>query len=98
VKHDQGKPQYSLLPLKELEGVVRVLENGAEKYERGDWRLVPEGHLRYLDAGIRHIGDHQAGNIIDEDSGLMAIDHAIISLIFARYHYLKEDSFNGPIA
>jgi hypothetical protein len=98
VKHDQGKPQYSLLPLKELEGVVRVLENGAEKYERGDWRLVPDGHLRYLDAGIRHIADHQVGNILDDESGLMALDHAIISLIFARYHYLKGDVPEAPFA
>jgi hypothetical protein len=32
VKHDKGKPQWDLLPWKEMEDVVKVLTFGASKY------------------------------------------------------------------
>jgi hypothetical protein len=97
IKHDFSKPQYSLLPLKDLEGVVRVLENGAKKYARGDWRFVPNGEIRYLDACLRHVADHQAGFPVDAESGLLALDHAIVSLMFARAHYVNSNRESGPI-
>jgi hypothetical protein len=98
IKHDFNKPQMSLLPLKDLEGVVRVLEHGVEKYARGDWRFVENGAFRYLDAGLRHAAEISNSSCIedlralDHDSGLPAIDHAICSLIFARHFIFKEES------
>lgn len=96
VKMDEGKPQMSLLPLKDLEGVVRVLEFGAKKYARGDWKFVENGAFRYLDAGLRHGGELSDATtieelrVLDHESGLPAIDHAICSLIFARHFIFKE--------
>ena len=37
VKADKGKPDWSLLDLKSLEGCVEVLTFGAEKYARENW-------------------------------------------------------------
>ena len=96
LKHDFSKPQMGLLPLKDLEGVVRVLEFGAKKYARGDWAFVDEGGPRYLDACIRHIGavigtgGLESLKSTDLESGLPHIDHAICSLIFARHFIFKD--------
>ena len=92
LKHDFSKPQMSLLPMKDLEGVVRVLEFGAKKYARGDWKFVDQGGVRYLDAGLRHLSDvTDDPKSTDPESGLYHIDHAICSLIFARHFMMRED-------
>jgi len=97
VKHDQGKPQYRLLPLKDLGGVVRVLEYGVQVYAEGDWKYVGDGYNRYMDAALRHLAEHLDGNHIDDVpdskgrcSHLLHIDHAICSLIFARHFMVEE--------
>jgi hypothetical protein len=84
-KHDSGKPDYTLLPLTELEGVVRVLEFGQEKYARDSWKQTPDGYRRYLAAAMRHLADELSKDDIDIESGLPVIDHAITDLIFARW-------------
>lgn len=101
VKHDQGKAQYRLLPMAQLEGVVRVMEYGVEVYEEGDWKFVPDGGKRYLDAGLRHLAKHTDGHILDDVpdnkgrcSYLPHLDHAIASLIMARY-FIFEKGFDG---
>lgn len=38
VKHDEGKPDWSLLPPDALEDVIRVYEYGCVKYARDNWR------------------------------------------------------------
>lgn len=97
MKYDLNKVPMSLLPLKDLEGVARVLQFGAKKYKRGDWVHVPYGGTRYLDAGIRHLGEVVGtGGLdslqsLDPESGLPHIDHAICSLIFARHFIFKGD-------
>lgn len=101
MKFDFSKPQMSLLPLRDLAGVVRVLEFGAKKYARGDWKFVENGAFRYLDAGLRHTGELSDATtikelrVLDHESGLPAIDHAICSLIFARHFIFKEDPKDG---
>lgn len=102
LKHDFSKPQMSLLPMKDLEGVVRVLEFGAKKYARGDWQYVENGAFRYLDAGLRHSGELTDATtieelrILDPESRLPAIDHAICSLIFARHFIFKDFKEEDP--
>ena len=90
VKHDQGKPDYTLLPLKTLEGVVRVMEFGVKKYARDDWKRLPDGYNRYLAAHLRHMAEVlEDPKHIDYESGLLSYDHALCDLIFAR-RFLNE--------
>ena len=42
-KFDQDKPHMALLPPYALEAVARVLTYGAQKYERDNWKYVPDG-------------------------------------------------------
>ncbi len=46
-KYDTGKPDYSLLPFEALEQVVRVLDFGAAKYGRDNWKRVENARNRY---------------------------------------------------
>ena len=38
LRYNKGKPDYSLIPLELLEEAARVLEYGASKYERDNWK------------------------------------------------------------
>ena len=54
-KFDTGKLEYGLLPPLALEETVRVLTFGAQKYERDNWKRVPDSKRRYFDALQRHL-------------------------------------------
>lgn len=80
VKYDTGKRQWSLLPWRGAEEVVRVLEFGADKYTPDNWRRVASE--RYLDAAFRHLIAHARGEYEDTESGLPHLAHATSCLLF----------------
>lgn len=82
VKHDAGKPRWSLLPWRALEPVVQVLEHGAAKYAVGNWKHVADAEARYLDAAFRHLGAHADGERLDPESGLPHLAHAVTNVLF----------------
>jgi len=87
VKHDQGKLRWSLLPLKTLESVVRVLMKGAKKYADHNWKIVvADEPNRYYDAFMRHLSDYQAGIRMDKDSGEPTMAHIICCAIFLLWN------------
>lgn len=88
VKHDSDKPDWTLLPWPALEEVVRVLEHGARRYGRDNWRKVPEPERRYLAAAIRHITAVLGGELVDPDSKRAHLAHAVCSLLFL---FAKEE-------
>jgi hypothetical protein len=85
VKHDAGKPRFSLLPWRELWSVVSVLEYGAVKYGENNWQKVPDAPRRYFDAAMRHMSAWRAGERDDYESGLPHLSHAICCLLFAAW-------------
>ena len=90
VKHDAEKPDYSLLPFHALEEAVKTLTYGARKYSRDNWKRVPDFHRRYLSAAFRHVTAHARGELLDPETGLHHLSHAIVSLM-----YLVEDSLTS---
>lgn len=84
VKVDKGKPDWSLLDLKSLEGCVEVLTFGAEKYARENWKKVPDGKNRYFAALMRHLTAWQNGEKVDPESGKSHLDHAMCNLYFLK--------------
>lgn len=88
VKHDGGKPRWSLLPWRVLEEVVDVLEFGARKYAPDNWQKVPDAHRRYVDAALRHVFKWVSGEKLDPESGLPHVAHAVCCLLFARWFEL----------
>jgi len=84
-KDDQGKLQWHLLPLAEVEEVVKVLMHGSRKYGEDNWKHVFDGSNRYYNAAMRHIVAHLKGDRRDEESGLPHLAHAIASLLFIMH-------------
>lgn len=89
-KSDSGKPDYTWIPMSALDGVTRVMSFGAKKYSRDNWKQVADGVHRYIAAAMRHLASLNEGESIDPESGELHIDHALTSLIFARW-LLKEN-------
>lgn len=79
LKYDQGKVDLTILPWSSLAECARVLEYGASKYGRSNWRGVRPAH-RYLAAAMRHLAAHIEGEEIDE-SGHSHIAHAATSIL-----------------
>lgn len=83
MKHDQNKPDWSLLPWNATEEVVKVLTYGAEKYDRENWRKVEV--YRYKAAAMRHIKSYFSGEEeLDSETGLSHLAHAVCCLMFIQ--------------
>jgi hypothetical protein len=85
VKHDKGKPRPTLLPLKELNQVIEVLEFGAQKYAVDNWQTVPDARQRYTDALLRHSIAYANGEILDDESELHHLAHAACCALFIMW-------------
>lgn len=86
VKADQGKLQWSLLPMQFLRGVVRVLMKGSVKYSTHNWRRGMPFSQPY-NALMRHMDAYWAGEDVDPETGECHLDHAMCCLMFLRaYH------------
>ena len=82
VKYDGEKPRMHLLPPKAILEVGKVLTFGANKYDEENWRKLEDLQNRYSSAALRHIFAHNDGSILDDDSGLSHLAHAICCLLF----------------
>jgi hypothetical protein len=81
VKHDEGKVQLDLLPREGLVAVARVLEHGARKYTRGNYK----GGIawrRCAGAALRHMFSWLDGETNDPESGLNHLAHAACGMMF----------------
>ncbi len=80
-RNNIGKPKMSYISMKCLAPCAKVLEFGAAKYSRNNWKKgMPVSQI--LDSLLRHIGDLQEGKIIDEESELAIIGHIQCNAMF----------------
>jgi len=89
-KNDEGKLEWSLIELKNLEPMLKVLMFEAKKYAPDNWKKLPDAKKRYFDAFMQHFSAYQAGEILDEESGLPHLDHAQCCLYFLSYFEHKD--------
>lgn len=82
LKYDQDKLRWDLLPIEEIEDVVKILTFGAQKYSANSWQQLEDGQNRYFAALMRHIVEYRKGNPKDEESGLHHLSHALCNVIF----------------
>ena len=82
IKHDDGKPDWTLVPFSALVPVIRVLEFGERKYSRDGWKFVEDAERRYLASAFRHLTAFADGETHDEESGKSHLAHAVCDLLF----------------
>lgn len=93
-KDDGTKPDWSLLPWKGLETVVRVMEFGASKYGRDNWFTLPDARRRLFSAAVRHLLSRLNGEKNDQESGLPHLAHAACCVL-SLLHFEAEDTLDS---
>jgi hypothetical protein len=85
-KNDSGKPHMALLaalPLEQVITIARVLEHGAIKYSRDNWKHGK--FMRYASAALRHLFARLKGERLDPESGLPHLAHAAACILFMMW-------------
>jgi hypothetical protein len=81
VKFDQGKVRWDTIPVEPLNEVMRVLDYGAKKYARDNWRTgMPYG--RVFSSLMRHILAWWGGEDRDPETGIHHLAHAAANCLF----------------
>lgn len=75
VKHDQNKPDLSILPKEALNGIARAFMVGEKKYGRYNY-LKGMNWTRLISASMRHITQFNSGEDFDDESKLNHLYHA----------------------
>ncbi len=86
IKNDSEKSRVDLIPPEVLLSVGDVLRFGEKKYSADNWKKVENGMDRYYAATLRHLFAWKSGEILDSESGLSHLAHAVTSLIFLLWH------------
>lgn len=85
LRYNEGKPQFSLIDFDSLIPLVQVLEFGAKKYSRDNWKKeMPKNEL--MDSLMRHMVALLRGEENDPESGLPHIGHIMANAMFISYH------------
>jgi hypothetical protein len=80
LKFDGDKVDWSLLPIEAMEEVLKVLQFGAKKYARNNYRNGFDTN-RLIAAALRHITSWQRGDDLDPETGLSHLAHGTCCLL-----------------
>lgn len=84
-KYDGGKPDLSLLPKAGLEAAARAFMYGASKYSRNNYKKGMDWS-RLVAAALRHLTAWNDGEVMDQESGLNHLDHALACLHMLAFY------------
>ena len=82
MKFDTEKDMWELVPFEVLDDLVKVLTYGAKKYEPNNWQKLANGEERYFAALMRHLSAWRRNELVDPESGLPHLSHALCNLVF----------------
>lgn len=91
------KLRWDLLPLQEIEEIVKVYTAGAKKYGDNSWQNLDNGYQRYKAAMLRHLLEYEKGNTFDDETKchhLAAVAWNAIAMLYYDKHNkgLKHES------
>ena len=99
IKNDflDNKLRWDLLPLAEIEDIVKVYTAGANKYGENRWQNLDNGIKRYKGALLRHLVEFENGNEMDEDTQCKHLAQVAWNAIAMLYlsKKLKIENTNG---
>jgi len=81
-KDDGEKLDWTLLPWSSVKSIVAVLQGGAKRYGRENWKQVPDARRRYTAALHRHLYAVTDGEWLDPDDNLPHLAHAGCCILF----------------
>jgi hypothetical protein len=88
-KFDTDKPDWSLLPIEEVDACVQVMTYGKNKYNENpndpNWKKVEDGYNRYYAALLRHLVATRKGEYLDPESGHPHMAHVIFNALTLSY-------------
>jgi hypothetical protein len=99
IKHDNGKPDFSMVSYDLMEEVAKVRMFGERKYARDNWKKGFKV-TRSCAAALRHIFLFLSGQTYDSESGLNHLAHAVCCLEHAIYdmrHHPQNDDRYVPV-
>lgn len=72
-----------------LDRIVEVMERGAKKYSRNNWKGTGKNAdlAVQLDSVMRHLAARQCGEVYDAEMGTDHLANAVCGLLFALYHH-----------
>jgi hypothetical protein len=80
-KFDDNKLPLDLIDPDAIEGLATILQHGADKYGRHNWRIgLP--FSRVVSALMRHLFAFMRGEDVDPESGLLHVDHILCNAMF----------------
>lgn len=91
IRYNSGKPKWSLVHFESLEPLVRVLEFGAEKYSRDNWKIDLD-LKEIIDSAMRHLTEMSDDNLYDKETNLLHAGHVLCNMMFWIYHYNKQQN------
>lgn len=91
VKNDiiDDKLRWDLLPMEEIEDIVKVYHAGAKKYGPNKWQNLDNGFERYRAAAARHIMAYLKGERMDKETNvhhLAAAAWNVITMLWYDKH------------
>lgn len=85
------KLRWELLPLEDIEDIVKVYTEGAKKYAPNSWQNLENGYERYKAALFRHLLEYEKGHEYDEETGCRHLAQVAWNAI-AMLHISKHTS------
>jgi hypothetical protein len=93
LRYNQGKLEWSLVDFDSLEGLVRVLEYGKNKYARDNWKLgMPVTQV--TESLMRHLFAFAKGEDVDPESGCRHISHVLCNAMFLEYILREKQHYD----
>jgi hypothetical protein len=93
LRFNKGKAHWSLVDFKSLEPMVEVLEFGAKKYARENWKKgMPVSEV--VESMLRHTFSLLSGESYDKESLIHHIGHIQCNAMFIAYILREKPEFN----
>lgn len=91
LKYDAGKPSISLIDKTALFELAKVLDYGAKKYARFNWKKGIQWS-RTIDAAYRHLAAFNDGEDTDPETGLLHVAHLMCNAMFLiNFYYTHKE-------